>query len=130
MGTSIGRNTTEVSYLHGDTGFFALLYLDELARLGSLLEGAAHLMRGEVKGGVAGSDVLLDRLDAGAVALLQGLDGLEHHLPWFRDETWGQGTARRISASCLATTNRKQTRNRAHVENNFTRTRAYPLVHV
>ena len=55
-------------------------YLDELARLSSLLEGAAHLVRGEVEGGVARSDVLLDRLDARAVALLQSLDCLEAHL--------------------------------------------------
>ena len=54
--------------------------LDEFARLSSLLQGAAHLVRGEVEGGVAGSDVLLDRLDAGAVALLESLDGLENHL--------------------------------------------------
>ena len=37
-------------------------------------------MRGEVEGGVARSDVLLDSLDAGAVALLESLDGLENHL--------------------------------------------------
>ena len=57
-------------------------HLDEFPGLSSLLEGAAHLVRGEVEGGVAASDVLLDRLDAGAVALLESLDGLEHHLSW------------------------------------------------
>ena len=55
-------------------------HLDELAGLSSLLQGAAHLVRGEVERGVARSDVLLDRLDAGAVALLQSLYGLENHL--------------------------------------------------
>ena len=58
-------------------------YLDKLAGLGSLLEGATHLVRGEVEGGVARSDMLLDRLDAGAVALLEGFDGLEDHLRGF-----------------------------------------------
>ena len=55
--------------------------LDEFSCLRSLLEGAAHLVRGEVEGGVARSDVLLDRLDARAVALLESLDGFENHLP-------------------------------------------------
>ena len=72
-------------------------YLDELAALSPLLERAAHLVRGEVEGGVARSDVLLDRLDAGAVALLKSLDGLEHHLPREGDRAVGQGKILRVT---------------------------------
>ena len=55
-------------------------HLDELAGLDALLESATHLMGGEVERRVGCSNMLLDRLDAGPVALLQGFDGLEHHL--------------------------------------------------
>ena len=37
-------------------------------------------MGGEVDRRVGGGDMLLDSLDAGPVALLQGFDGLDHHL--------------------------------------------------
>ena len=55
--------------------------LDELSRLDPFLESGTHLVWREVEGRVTGGDVLLDGLDTGAVALLEGLDCLNHHLP-------------------------------------------------
>ena len=58
----------------------SLSHLDELARLHALLESATHLVGSEVECRVGGGDMLLDSLDAGPVTLLQGFDGLNHHL--------------------------------------------------
>ena len=60
----------------------SLSHLDELAGLHALLESATHLVGGEVERRIGGGDMLLDSLDAGPVALLQGFDGLDHHLSW------------------------------------------------
>ena len=71
-------------------------HLDELAGLDSLLEGAAHLVRGEVEGRVGGGDALLDGLDGRSIPLLEGLDGIEYHLRGGRAD----GKARGDEISC------------------------------
>lgn len=56
------------------------LYLDKFSGLGALLESGSHLVWGERDVRVDGYDVLFDRLNTGAVALLEGLDGFKNHL--------------------------------------------------
>lgn len=55
-------------------------HLDELAGHDAFFQGGAHLVLGEIEIRVVGGDVFLDCLDTRPGAILQGLDGLEHHL--------------------------------------------------
>lgn len=91
-GTSHTEPILVQEYINVETVQFSLgdktTHLDELPGLDAFLECAAELVGRELGSHLrmGGYHVLLDGLKAGAVPLLQGLYGLEDHLPNIKQE--------------------------------------------